>query len=60
MPTQGHISSTHSHGYSRFGTATCGVSGLLQKRVNERIEILGTITDCGEIITFDLLLSLVD
>jgi hypothetical protein len=34
MPTQTHISDTHSHGYSHFGTAMCGVSSLLENRLS--------------------------
>jgi hypothetical protein len=48
---QTHISDTHSHGYGYFGTATCGVSGLLWNRVNERIDTFGTIMDSGQIVT---------
>jgi hypothetical protein len=50
-PTQTHISDVHSHGYGRFGTATCGVTGLLRNRVNERIDTFGTIMDSGQIAT---------
>jgi hypothetical protein len=50
-PIQTHVSDTHSHGYDHFGTAMCGVSGLLQNRVNERIDTFGTIMDSGQIVT---------
>jgi hypothetical protein len=33
MPTQTHVFDAHSHIYGHFGTATCGVSGLLKNRV---------------------------
>jgi hypothetical protein len=42
MSTQTHLSDTHSHGYSNFGTVTCGVSDLLEYRVNERVGAFGT------------------
>jgi hypothetical protein len=29
-PTHTHVSGAHSHSYGHFGTATCGVSGLLE------------------------------
>jgi hypothetical protein len=32
-PTQAHVSDTHSHSYSCFSTATCGVSGLLWNKL---------------------------
>jgi hypothetical protein len=50
-PTQTHVSNAHSHSCGRFGTATCGVSGLLWNRVNERIDTFGTIMDSGWIAT---------
>jgi hypothetical protein len=34
-PTQTHVSDTHMHGYGHFGTATCGVSSLLENRIIE-------------------------
>jgi hypothetical protein len=50
-PTETHISDAHNYGYGHFGTATCGVSGLLQNRVNEQIDTFGTIMDSGQIAT---------
>jgi hypothetical protein len=40
MPTQTHISDAHNHSYGPFGTATCEVSGLLEIRVIEWVEVL--------------------
>jgi hypothetical protein len=51
-PTQTHISDIHSHGYGHFGTATCGVRGLLKNRIIERAGAFATITDSGKIMTF--------
>jgi hypothetical protein len=51
-PTQTHISDAHSHSYGHFGTATCGVSGLLENRVIERIEAFGTFMDSNKIMIF--------
>jgi hypothetical protein len=42
-PTQTHISNAHSHGYGHFGTAMYGVSGLLENRVIERVEVLAQL-----------------
>jgi hypothetical protein len=42
-PTQTHVSDAHSHGYGHFGTATCVVSGLLEIRVIERVEVLAQL-----------------
>jgi hypothetical protein len=42
-PTQTHVSDAHSHGYGHFGTATCGVSSLLEIRVIERVEVLAQL-----------------
>jgi hypothetical protein len=43
MPTQTHVSDTHSHGYGHFSTATCGVSGLLENQVIEWVEVLAQL-----------------
>jgi hypothetical protein len=51
-PTQTHVSDAHSHSYGHFGTATCGVSGLLKNHIIERVGAFGTITDSGKIMTF--------
>jgi hypothetical protein len=51
-PTQTHVSDAHRHSYGRFGSATCGVSGLLKNRVIERVGAFGTVTDSGKIMTF--------
>jgi hypothetical protein len=51
IPTQAHFYDTQSNGYGHFGTATCGVSGSLQNRVNERIESFGTLSDSADIMT---------
>jgi hypothetical protein len=50
-PPQLHVSDAHSHSYGHFGTATCGVSGLLENWVIERVEAFGTFTDSGKIRT---------
>jgi hypothetical protein len=42
-PTQTHIFVAHSHGYGHFGTATCGVSSLLENRVIEGVEVLAQL-----------------
>jgi hypothetical protein len=52
MPTQTHLSVTHSHGYGHFSTVMCGVSDLLENWVNERVGVFGTNTDSDKIITF--------
>jgi hypothetical protein len=39
-PTHIHISDAHSHGYGHFGTATCGVSGLLEIAFTDGLKIL--------------------
>jgi hypothetical protein len=43
MPTQTHVSNAHSLGYGHFGTATCGVSGLLEIQVIELVEVLAQL-----------------
>jgi hypothetical protein len=40
MPTHTHVSNTHSHSYGHFGTATCGVSGLLEIGFTDRLNLL--------------------
>jgi hypothetical protein len=58
MPTHTHVSDTHNHCYDHFGTASCGVSGLLKNWINERVKAFGTVTDSGEIMTFKLIIKL--
>jgi hypothetical protein len=59
-PTQTHVSDTHSHDYGHFGTVTCGASGLLENWVIEWVGAFGTFTDSIKIITFKLVITLVD
>jgi hypothetical protein len=42
-PTQTHVSDAHIHGYGHLGTATCGVSGLLEIQVIEWVEVLAQL-----------------
>jgi hypothetical protein len=52
MPTQTHVSDAHNHSYGHFGTAMCGVSGLLKNWIIEWVGVFGTVTDSGKIMTF--------
>jgi hypothetical protein len=47
-----HISYAHSHVYDHFGTATCGVCGLLENRIIERDGAFGTVRNNIKIMTF--------
>jgi hypothetical protein len=58
MPTQTHVSGTHSQGYDHFGTATCGVSDSLKQRFNKQVGAFGTLTDSNKIITFKVVTKL--
>jgi hypothetical protein len=40
MPTHTHLSDTRIHSYGHFSTATCRVSGLLEIRLTNRLELL--------------------
>jgi hypothetical protein len=51
-PTQTHVSDAHNHSYGHFGTAMCGVSGLLKNWIIEWVGVFGTVTDSGKIMTF--------
>jgi hypothetical protein len=43
MPTHTHVSDTHSHGYGHFGTATCGVSSLLEIGFTDGLKLLARL-----------------
>jgi hypothetical protein len=38
-----HIFDAHSHSYGHFHSAMCGVSGLLENRVIEEVEVLAPL-----------------
>jgi hypothetical protein len=60
-PTQEHVSDTHGHGYSRFGTATCWVSGLLRNELTKGSKsFLHNYELRWDYNFFNLLFSLVD
>jgi hypothetical protein len=52
MSTQTHVFGAHNHGYGHFGTATCGVSGLLKNWIIEQVGAFGTVMDSGKIMIF--------
>jgi hypothetical protein len=57
-PTQTQFSDAHNHNYGPFGTTTCGVSGLLENQIIERVGAFGTFMDRNMITTFKLVIKL--
>jgi hypothetical protein len=43
MPTHTHVSDTHRHSYGHFGTATCGVSSLLEIVFMNELKLLARL-----------------
>jgi hypothetical protein len=52
MPSGTHVFDAHSHGYSHFGTATCGVRRVDGNRVNEQVKAFDTVMDSKVIYYF--------
>jgi hypothetical protein len=57
-PTHTYVSDAHSYSYVHFGTAACGVSGLLEIGFTNKLETLGMVTDSVKVMTFKLVIKL--